>query len=98
MNRDDLVKALEHIGWNKISEMNGYAYQMKDHEGNKSKVLLKSDHVEIREGEAEACFYYRDCGMDILDNNCVSLAQRDSNSVFVNFYGSDTTDKVKGGE
>jgi len=87
MSREDLLQALENIGWKRQSEMNGYAWRLEDHKGNTSKFLLKSDHVEIRDPEAEASFYYKDCGVEPLDGSCVSLYAKDNKSVFINFYG-----------
>jgi hypothetical protein len=87
MIRDDLVSALEHIGWKKVSEMNGYAFKMIDHRGTASRVLLMSEKVHLRDSEAEVSFYYSDCKLEIIDGNFVSLAQKDSDSVFINFYG-----------
>lgn len=87
MSRDDLRIALEGIGWRLKSEMNGHHFQMEDHEGNVSKVRLFSDHALIRDHEAKANFYYKDCEVEKLDDNCVSLYAKNNKSVFINFYG-----------
>lgn len=87
MNREDLVAALEHIGWSVNSKMNGHHYQMQNHKGEISKVMLMSDHALMRDGEADLCFYYEKCHFDTIDNNCVSLYAKGSSSVFINFYG-----------
>lgn len=87
LDREKLVKLLESIGWKKSSEMNGYAYQMKDYKGDKSQILLNTEAAFVKSDRAEIYFMYKDCKAELLDAECVSLLQKDSTSVFINFYG-----------
>ncbi len=86
-DRDTLVAGLEKIGWSLDSKMNGHHHRMLDHKGNVSKVMLYSDHALIRDVESEVSFYYTDCELELIDNDCVSLYGKDNKSVFINFYG-----------
>lgn len=87
VNRDVLLKLLKGIGWTVKSEMNGYAHKLQDNEKNISTVHLNNECAFIKDKTVDICFYYNDCDIELIDDNCISLGRRGSKSVFINFYG-----------
>lgn len=92
MNREDLLKSLEKIGWKFHGRYPNE--RIVDHEGKGKDIRITSDRLEIQQKNVDCCFYFKGCKVYELDNSkgeidCVGIQSEENNDVFIQFYNHD---------
>jgi predicted DNA-binding protein len=92
MNMKNLRESLEEIGWSIKGQTNRIeVYYIKDHNDefieNMEVWYPNTDgRIEIRKGYVfSSIFYFKDCVLEKLDNNAVSVRGKNDKNIFILF-------------
>ena len=96
LTRKQLKKHLEKIGWKIRESRNGMNCHIRNQKGEATNWRVKHDGLELlygknfgENGSGSVVFLFKNCKIQMLDKNCVSIFSDGNESVFMHFYNHD---------